>query len=150
MEGCTLPRGWVLALSGTAGSPRSWAVTEMSEEAPEGEGHGFAVPQSWSGLADKWPWILPTVPQINQNKNKGAKLEVLILRETPRCFPNTDDVCLFIFSDRVSLCGSGCLGAPYVDQAGFTLSEIYLPLCAGLVLRLKAHDTTSSQHVFFS
>lgn len=72
----------MLALSGTAGSPHSWAVTEMSEEAPEGEGRGFVVQQSWSGLADKWPCFLPIVPQINQNKNKGAKPETLILWET--------------------------------------------------------------------
>ena len=35
---------------------------------------------------------------------------------------------VFVFQDRVSLCSSDCPGTHSVDQAGFKLTETYLPL----------------------
>ena len=38
-------------------------------------------------------------------------------------------ICVFVFGDRVSLCNSsGSPGTHFVDQTGFKLTEVHLPL----------------------
>jgi hypothetical protein len=51
-------------------------------------------------------------------------------------------VCLFI-RDRVSLCGSGCPGTHFVDQAGLELRNPPASASASRVLELKACTITA-------
>ena len=56
-------------------------------------------------------------------------------------------VCLFVW-DRVSLCSPGCLGTPWVAQAGFELRD--LSAFASRMLRLKGFVTsTGLKSLFF-
>jgi len=53
-----------------------------------------------------------------------------------RLFVHLFVVVFLFFQDRVSLCSLGCPGTHSVDQSGFELREIHLPLL--LSARIKA------------
>lgn len=56
---------------------------------------------------------------------------------------------LMVCSDSVSLCNDGYLGALFVDQAGFEVTEIHFT-SASHVLRLKAVITTCPQNGMYA